>query len=174
MPTPPATSINPTPASLLTRITAPAARLSMATMSVTGASKAQIQVWQTATRRRHQTRVGQGKAQERTEAAEFLGPVRNPTEIDSRIIFSGSATTPVLVRREAGDMVFTVNIVLASRKLPTHARLQRLPYNDRGNLRGLMETAVTTKTILPMLKETVMRVARNINLAIIDVTGDQK
>lgn len=67
-----------------------------------------------------------------------------------------------------------VNIALVSRKVPTHARLQWLSYNERGNLSGLMGTAATTNMILPRLKETVMRAARNIHLAVIDLIGDQK
>lgn len=98
----------------------------------------------------------------------------NPTETDRRIIFSESATMSALRRREAGDIVYAVNVALASRKVLTHARIHRLSYNEKGNQSGLMGKPGTTSMILPILRETVMKMARNADIAIIDVTGDQK
>lgn len=106
-------------------------------MVVRGASNTQGHVCQTVTGHRHETTIGQGKTQERTGAAEFSATIRNPTDT-IRIVFSQSTTTPALVQREAGDLVNAVNIALAFRKVPTHVKLQRLSYNENGNLSGLM------------------------------------
>lgn len=103
--------------------------------------------------------MGQDKVQERTEAAEFPVPIRNRTKTDKRITFSRRAAMLALGRRETGEIIYVVNVALAFRKVLTHARLQRLFYNKKGNLSGLIGVAVTTKMIVPIVMDAVMKAA---------------
>lgn len=48
-----------------------------------------------------------------TAADEFLEPIRNHTGADRRIIFHQMAGTPSKKRREAADIVLTVNMTLS-------------------------------------------------------------
>lgn len=53
-------------------------------------------------------------------------------------------------------------------------RLQRLAYNEKGNLTRLLGVAVTTSIIIPAMKEVILVTARRIDQTIIDVTRDQR
>lgn len=76
-------------------------------------------------------------------------------------------------QEEAADIVLEENTILLTRKLHSHVRLQRLEYNEKGNLSGLLGVVVTSGMIFPAMKEAIVTTARKIDPAIVDVTGDQ-
>lgn len=53
-------------------------------------------------------------------------------------------------------------------------RLQRITYNEKGNLSGLLRTMATSRILLPAMRKVILTAARMVDPDIIDVTGDQK
>lgn len=82
--------------------------------------------------------------------------VRNPTEADSRIPFPQTIEIQAMGRREAADIVPTVNQTLAAGNVPLLVRLQRLTHNEDRNLSGLLRVAATSSMILPAIMEVIL------------------
>lgn len=72
------------------------------------------------------------------------------------------------------DIALEVNKDLAATRVLAYIRIQRLPYNKKGNLSGLMGMTATSSMILPPHRELLLQVARKFDLNIIDVTGNQR
>lgn len=122
---PPAPRLHLKPASLLARMTPPTVWLIQILRRVAASeeSNTPVQVWRTINRKICTMTVGRRSAQESPTAARFLGPVRNPTEVDRRILFPRTSETPTVGRIKANDIVVAVNQTLAARKVPSHVQL---------------------------------------------------
>lgn len=65
-------------------------------------------------------------------------------------------------------------MTLSTRKVPLHVRLQRLVYNEKGNMNGLLGAAATRCMILQAMKENNLMTARRIDPTIIHLIGNEK
>lgn len=77
-------------------------------------------------------------------------------------------------RAEASNLVLAVNIALSAKKVPLHVQLQRMIYNEKGNLSELLGATATSEMLLSAMQEVLLSAARRIDLNIINATGDQK
>lgn len=85
---------------------------------------------------------------ERSITAEHPGPVRGPSEIQRRILFPCRSREPVKDRRDALDITHKLNMTLTAAKAPDYICIQRLNYNENGNLSGLMAPVNTSSMLL--------------------------
>lgn len=124
-PTPPGPKFRPTPA-LLPAIVAlhqePPVH-SMATVVATEVSGTLVQTWYTVNRWMRITSVRRRSAKERTATAEFPRLIRNPTEMNRRILFHRTTGTPAIGRKKAADIVLAVNTTLSTRKVTSYVRI---------------------------------------------------
>lgn len=95
-----------------------------------------VQQWPVFDGKIETTRVGHSTAQERTAAVEFPGLGKTPTEADRRLLLPWKAGAPARIRGEAVDIVLMVNIAFSANRVPTYVQLQRISYNEKGNLRS--------------------------------------
>lgn len=72
------------------------------------------------------------------------------------------------------DVVLAVNMTIMTKKVLTHVQLQRMTYNENGNLSGLLGTTATSGMLLPTMTDVILSAARRINPNIIDATSNQK
>lgn len=139
-----------------------------------GMLTSQEHTWDRVNRRMRTTTIGHRSARGRTAAAEFTGSVRNPTNADRRILFPRTVGGSVLDRKEAAHIVLVVNLTLGTRKVLSHICLQRLTYNEKGNMSRLLGIAATINMIVPTFRETILTTARRTDTVIIDVTDNKK
>lgn len=75
--------------------------------------------------------------------------------------------------RSVGDIALEINKTLCVKRVWAHIRIQRLAYNEKGNLRGLTGPAVRRNMLLPLHRKLLLRAARKLFSKIIDVTETQ-
>lgn len=93
---------------------------------------------------------------------------------DRRILLLKRVGAQAKGRKVAADIVLAVNIALSTRKFPTHIQLQRITFNEKGNLSALQGTTATRRMLLNTMRETILSPATEVDLNIIDTTGYQK
>lgn len=144
------------------------------TVAVAGTSGPQAQIWYTVNKQIRTTIVERELAKRRIVVAEFPGLVRNATNVERWMLFPRTTGTPAMRGKKVAYIVLTMNTTLSTRKVPSHVRLQRLAYNEKEKRCRLMGVAVTSRMILPALKEDTLMTGRRIDSAIINITGNQK
>lgn len=111
---------------------------SMVSVSASEVTTLPVQQWETVNQEIRTGKVGRGMSQEGTVEAEFPRPSKAPTETDRRVLLPCKAEAQAESRTEVTDIVLIVNTALGPWKVPTHLRLQKLAYNGKGNLSGLL------------------------------------
>lgn len=107
-------------------------------------------------------------------AVEHPEPARGTLEIERRILFHHRIGTPLKYRREALDIAQWLNMALSVAKVPTYIRIQRLSYNEKGNLGSLMAPASASSMLLPQHQELVLKMVRQLDQYVTNSTGDQR
>lgn len=73
----------------------------------------------------------------------------------------------------AVEISLEINKTLCATWLPAHIRIQRLAYNEKGNMKELTEPAAMSNMLLPLHRLLLLPAVRQCDSDIIDVTGDQ-
>lgn len=109
----------------------------------------------------------------KTAAAMYQTLAINSSDNKSQILFPHAVGAASEKRGAAADIAFEINKALCLNRIPSHVRIQRLMYNEKGNLSGLAGLVATSNMLLLLHCEALQRAARKWGSDIIDVTGDQ-
>lgn len=96
------------------------------------------------------------------------------TDCEKRNLFHRMARAAPEKHEAAVDIPVWVSKALTANRIPAHIRIQRLSYNEKENISGLIGLAATRSMILPKYRKLLHRAARKYDSEIVDPTGDQR
>lgn len=143
----------------------------MATKAAANITGLKTQIWLTVNRKKQIVTVGKGTAQKRTVATMCLTLAVKSFDSEQRILFPRAVGTAPEMRGAAVDIALEINKALWANRVPAHIRIQRLAYNEKGNLSGLTGQAATSNMLLPLHRKILLCIARKWDSDMIDVTG---
>ncbi|POS86789.1 hypothetical protein EPUL_002559 [Erysiphe pulchra] len=93
-------------------------------------------------------------------------------ERERRIIFRRRAHASPLSRHVAVEMLYRLNKVLQSKRLPTHMRFIKLGYNSSGNLTGLVSENATANMLVPTYGDRLLKTILELDQEVKEVVED--
>lgn len=152
----------------------------MASITAFGASTLPVQQWTTVLWKGKTILMAvaptskRGNTLKKSIAEEHQGQAKEPSKIESWILFPHASVAPPKDQRYTLNITHQLNIALSTAEIPTHIHIYRFNFNEKGSLSDLIEPASTSSLLLSQHRELILGPARKLEKNITDTTGDQR